>query len=125
MNNYKTNLFLQISMDMCLCTEEFVVHFLDSSWPLRPFCDKEKTSLCGIVVFLPFHPPLLRAGEGGEKVGLWLATHSAGKVNCANRLGSKQVLIQTPAAASRALAMGTEEEPSTDLVVTVCFLGGP
>lgn len=63
--------------------------------------------------------------EGGEKVGLWLATHSAGKVNCANRLGSKQVLIQTPAAASRALTMGAEEELSTDLVITVCFLGGP
>lgn len=62
--------------------------------------------------------------ECGEKVGLWLAAHSAGKVNCANWLGSNQVLIQTPAAASRALAIRAEEEPSTDLVITVCFLGG-
>lgn len=56
---------------------------------------------------------------------LWLTAHSAGKVNCANRLGSKQVLIQTPAAASRALAMGAEEEPSTDLVIMFVFWAVP
>lgn len=57
MNQYRTNLFLQIFMDTCLFTEEFVVFILDPSWPLRPFCDREK--ICGIVVFLPCHPPLL------------------------------------------------------------------